>query len=59
MWQSVENLSKWMVGARRVLIVGNGGIALELVHAIISSQACQVSCRVREFTLLQRLVEKW
>lgn len=30
------------MNARRVLIVGNGGIALELVHALLSTQACQV-----------------
>lgn len=40
--QSVENLRKRLKDARRVLIVGNGGIALELVHAFASVKTCQV-----------------
>ena len=41
-WQSVVNLSKRLVDCRRVLIIGNGGIALELVQALTSAQTCQV-----------------
>lgn len=40
--QSVENLRERLKDARRVLILGNGGIALELVHALASSKTCQV-----------------
>jgi phosphoheptose isomerase len=32
--QSVDLLCAKLASARRVLVVGNGGIALELVHAV-------------------------
>ncbi len=41
-WQSVEILHKRLVDAKVVLVVGNGGIALELVHSLVSTQTCQV-----------------
>lgn len=31
-----------LVDAKAVLVVGNGGIAMELVHSLVSRQACQV-----------------
>ncbi|CAM9410309.1 unnamed protein product, partial [Laminaria digitata] len=46
--ESVANLSKQLADARRVLIVGNGGIALELVQALTSAQACQIVWAVRD-----------
>lgn len=41
--QSVEDLKCKIGDARRVMVVGNGGIALELVHALTSAKLCQVS----------------
>ena len=35
--QSVEELVKRLSSARRVLVVGNGGIALELIHEVNTS----------------------
>lgn len=40
----MENLNKRLVDAKVVLVVGNGGIAMELVHSLISKRACQVWC---------------
>ncbi|CBJ28169.1 conserved unknown protein [Ectocarpus siliculosus] len=45
--ESVENLRERLVDAKRVLVVGNGGLALELVHFLASTQACQVVWAVR------------
>lgn len=39
-WQSVEHLSRRLASAQRVAVVGNGGIALEIVHAV---RSCEVS----------------
>ena len=38
----MKTLNKRLVGAKVVLVVGNGGIAMELVHSLVSKQACQV-----------------
>lgn len=38
---SIKRLGKRLVSARRVVVVGNGGIALELVHAIHKAQSKQ------------------
>ena len=38
----MEGLHKRLVDAKVVLVVGNGGIALELVYSLVSKQACQV-----------------
>lgn len=43
-WQSVETLNNRVMDAKVVLVVGNGGIAMELVHSLVSKQACQVWC---------------
>ena len=32
--ESVEDLSKRLSGARRVLVAGSGGVAMEFVHAV-------------------------
>lgn len=34
--ESVENLVQRLRGAKRIIIVGNGGIALELIHEVQS-----------------------
>jgi len=34
--QSVEDLVERLSSARRLLVVGNGGIALELIHEVIA-----------------------
>jgi hypothetical protein len=41
--QSVQDLSHRLASARRVVVLGNGGIALEIVHEV-SMGAVQVSC---------------
>ena len=44
---SVEELARRLRGARRVAVVGNGGIALELVHALLAA-GCGVAWAVRD-----------
>ena len=43
---SVENLNKRLGDAKVVLVVGNGGIAMELVHSLVSKKACQVQLAI-------------
>eukprot|EP00903_Cladosiphon_okamuranus_P013090 g12210.t1 len=45
--ESVENLNKRLLDAKVVLVVGNGGIAMELVHSLVLKKACQVVWAVR------------
>ncbi|CAM9199193.1 unnamed protein product, partial [Hapterophycus canaliculatus] len=45
---SVQYLRERLAEATRVLVVGNGGIALELVHSLVSTQTCQVVWAVRD-----------
>lgn len=36
--ESVEELARRLASARRVLVVGNGGIALEVVHEVVGCE---------------------
>lgn len=44
---SVETMRRAVAGARRVVVVGNGGIALELAHEL-GGGACEVVWAIRE-----------
>ncbi|CAM9696883.1 unnamed protein product, partial [Discosporangium mesarthrocarpum] len=46
--ESVEELAQRLRTARRVLVVGNGGIALELVHTLNTNRWCKVVWAVRD-----------
>lgn len=41
---TVEELVSWLPSLRRIVLVGNGGIALELVHALKGLQVRQGLC---------------
>ncbi|CAN0172913.1 unnamed protein product [Scytosiphon promiscuus] len=45
---SVQHLRERLVEAERVLVIGNGGIALELVHSLVSTRTCKVVWAVRD-----------
>lgn len=47
---TVDELSRRLGSARRVVIVGNGGIALELVHVLKGIEACVSRGRLNSLT---------